>query len=218
MNHYINRRIQGVNGLAGLKLDVSKAYDRLEWIFFEKMLSKYGFHELWIDRNVTCIKTVIYSFIQHGQVFSDVRPQRGIRQGDPISPHLYILCAEALNSIISRHEEVDLFHDCSIARGAPAVTHMLLADGCYFFYKAVESEAKVMKNLIQRYEGKSGQVVNFNKSAITFSPNTHVRSREIICGVLEVGESKNLGKYLGLAVKIGKKKNAVFSFLSNRVR
>ncbi|XP_074346272.1 uncharacterized protein LOC141685047 [Apium graveolens] len=83
--------------------------------------------------------------------------------------------------------------------------------------KAVESEARVMKQIIQRYEVLSGQAVNFSKSIITFSLNTSVENRNQICGVLEVQESMTPGKYLGLPMSIGRKKNEAFNFLSDRV-
>lgn len=111
VNHYIKRRTQGKTGVAGLKIDVCKAYDRLEWNFIEGMLHKFGFHEVWIERVMVCIKTVSYSFIQQGTVFGEVQPQRGIRQGDPISPYLYILCAEGLSSIIKRMKKWACYMD-----------------------------------------------------------------------------------------------------------
>lgn len=107
-----------------------------------------------------CIKTVFYSFIQQGTVFGEVRPQRGIRQGDPISSYLYILCVEGLSFIIKRNEEVGLLHGCSIARRAPAVSYLLFADDCYFFFKGFESEARMMWRIIKKYETLSGQAVN----------------------------------------------------------
>ncbi|XP_074352119.1 uncharacterized protein LOC141691283 [Apium graveolens] len=181
VNHYIKRRTQGNNGVAGLKIDVSKV------------------------------------FTQHGQVFGRVVPQRGIRQGDPISPYIYILCAEALSTIIQRYEEVGLINGCSIARGAPPVTHLLFADNCYLFFKANEGEARTIKNIIKRYEMLSGQVINFSKSAITYSPNTTAQVRENICAILEVVESRSAGKYLGLPMEVGRRKNEVFDFLTERV-
>ncbi|KAL8125864.1 hypothetical protein AgCh_013243 [Apium graveolens] len=216
VNHYIKRRSQGVHGVVGLKIDVSKAYDRLEWNFIEGMMAKFGFHDIWIQRIMTCIKTVTYKFIQQGVIFVEVKLQKGVRQGDPISPYIYILCAEGLSSIIKRHEDVGLLHGCSIARGAPTISHLLFADDCYFFFKA--AEARVMKRIIKRYEELSGQAVNFNKSMITFRPNTSAENRELICGILEVQESRIPGKYLGIPMAVGRKKNEVFNFLSDRVR
>lgn len=65
---------------------------------------------------MACIKSVTYSFLHNGVIFGEVEPQRGIRQGDPISSYIYILCAEGLSSILRRHEEVGLLHGISIAR------------------------------------------------------------------------------------------------------
>lgn len=172
LNHYIKRRRQGKNGVAGLKVDVSKAYDRLEWGFIEDMLKRFGFKDVWINRIMACVRTVSYSFLQNGVEFGEVKPERGIRQGDPISPYIYILCAEGFSSIMRRHEECGLIHGCSIARGAPAVSHLLYADDCYLFFRATEAEARIMKNVIQRYERISGHAINFSKSSIIFSPNT----------------------------------------------
>lgn len=117
INHYIKRKTQGKKGVAGLKLDVSKAYDRLEWRFLEHMLSKFGFSGEWIARVMLCVKTVSYSFIHNGEIFGHINPGRGLRQGDPISPYLYIMCVEGLSAIIRRSEAAVLIHGCVIARG-----------------------------------------------------------------------------------------------------
>lgn len=74
VNHYIKRRTQGRNGVAGLQIDVSKAYDRLEWNFIECMLIKFGFHQVWISRLMKCVKSVTYSFLHHVEVFGEVEP------------------------------------------------------------------------------------------------------------------------------------------------
>lgn len=161
LNHYIRRKRQGANGVVGFKIDVSKAYDRLEWHFLESMMVKFGFSEIWRERVMACITTVKYSFIKDGEIFGDVQPQRGIRQGDPISPYLYILCAEGLSAMLRRHEEMGLLHGCSVARGAPPISHLLFADDSYFFFRAARSEALLMKNILLRYERLSGQAINF---------------------------------------------------------
>lgn len=77
INYYLRRRRQGRYGVAGLKIDVAKAYDRLEWEFIRKMLEKFGFNQMWIDRVMTCVQTVTYSFIHNGDEFGDVKPEGG---------------------------------------------------------------------------------------------------------------------------------------------
>lgn len=135
INHYLHRRTQGKSGVVGIKLDISKAYNRLEWSFVEKMLRKFNFHPVWIDRIMRCMSTVCYSFLRDVKIFGDVRPQRGVRQGGPISPYLYILCAEGLTAILRRYEDNGLIHGCKIAKGAPSISHLIFADDCYCFFE-----------------------------------------------------------------------------------
>lgn len=190
LNHYMKRKTHGGNGVAGLKIDISKAYDRLEWDFIQNMMLKFGFHSLWIDRVMKFIRSVSYSFLHNGEKFGLVKPQRGVRQGDPISPYIYIMCAEGLSAMIRRNEEAGILHGIKVATGAPVISHLLFADDCYLFFRATETEAEVMKRILQRYEAISGQVINFNKSLITFSPNTIQQTRQLICKTLGVNEAK----------------------------
>lgn len=217
INHYMKRKTQGKNGIAGHKIDVSKAYDKLEWGFIHNMMQRFGFNQRWIDRVMYFVSSVRYSFSHNGEVFGDVAPKRGLRKGDPISPYIYIMCAEGLSSIIQRNEGADLLHECKIAKGAPTISHLLFADDYYLFFKATRAEAHTMKRILQRYVDFSGQVINYNKSAITFSSNTNIEDREEVCSLLEVKEKDDPGKYLGMPMKVGGNKTSVFSFLVNRV-
>lgn len=147
---------------------------------------------------MACVQSVTYSFVNKGQIFGDVRPQRGILQGDPISPKIYILCAQGLSSIIRRHEDVGLIHGMSIARGAPYISHLLFADDCYMFLRAEEVEARTMKSVLSRYEKLYGQTINLNKSSIIFGPNTRAQDRTAVCQTLQVNEVQEPEKYLGM--------------------
>ncbi|WOH16647.1 hypothetical protein DCAR_0936205 [Daucus carota subsp. sativus] len=116
INHYMKRRTQGNNGVACLKLDISKAYDRLEWAFIRNRLERFGFHHVRVHRIMSFICSVSYNFLHNGEQFRYVMPGRGVRQGDPISPYICIMCTEGLSSIIRRSEEVGLIHRCRIAK------------------------------------------------------------------------------------------------------
>ena len=92
MNHFMQNRRSGSEGYAALKLDMSKAYDCVEWSFLEKIMKKMGFHGRWINLIMKCIST--YRIKVNGGLTEQISPSWGLRQGDPLSPYLFLLCAE----------------------------------------------------------------------------------------------------------------------------
>lgn len=78
INHYIHRKTQGIDGVAALKIDISKAYDRLEWRYITSMFRKMGFPQHWVDRVMQLVTTVSYNFVRDGKIFGEVKPTRGI--------------------------------------------------------------------------------------------------------------------------------------------
>ena len=86
----------------GLKIDMEKAYDRLEWCFLEKVLRGFGFPSIWIQWVMQCVTTTTFSILLNGNPFSFFKPKRELRQGDPLSPFLFILAAKFLARLIKR--------------------------------------------------------------------------------------------------------------------
>jgi hypothetical protein len=100
--HTMQTRMWSKVGFMGMKLDMSKAYDRVEWVFLETVMKKLGFDDRWVQLVMSCVRSVSYSVVVNGHLVGNILPSRGIRQGDPISPYLFLLCAEALSALISQ--------------------------------------------------------------------------------------------------------------------
>ncbi|XP_026378357.1 uncharacterized protein LOC113272774 [Papaver somniferum] len=101
------------------------------------------------------------------------KPSSGLRQGDPLSPYLFLFCMESLLRNLLHTEEIGLIHGMKICKAAPSISHLLFADDCMIFYKANTIEAQNIMQLLQTFGSTSGQLINFHKSGIFFSKNTN---------------------------------------------
>lgn len=104
-----------------VKTDMSKAYDRIEWRFVKEVLDMIGFYDLWISWIMKCIETVSYSFLINGAPQGLVTPSRGLRQGDPLSPYIFILCTEVLSALCARGQADGSLPGIRVARGCPPI-------------------------------------------------------------------------------------------------
>ena len=120
-------------GALALKLDVSKAYDRVEWGFLKGMMVKLGFSEVWMDRVMSCVSTPSFSVRINGKAYGNITPSRGIRQGDPLSPYLLLICAEGFTSLLARAEIEGRLHGVALCRSAPSISNLLSADDSFIF-------------------------------------------------------------------------------------
>jgi hypothetical protein len=134
--HFMQNKRGGKEGYAAVKLDMSKAYDRVEWDFLEKMMRKMGFKERWIERIMLSITTVTYQFHVNGEYTDMIILQRGLRQGDPLSLYLFLICAKGFSSLLNGAEADGRLEGIRLCNGAPSFNHLLFADDSLVLMKA----------------------------------------------------------------------------------
>jgi hypothetical protein len=215
--HYMRTKTTGKAGCVALKLDISKAYDRMSWEYDKAILVRMGFCDKWVHWVAMCIESVDYTVLVNGEKVGPVIPGRDLRQGDPLFPYLFILCAEGLSSLISRAEASGDLTGTAICKGAPRVTHLLFVDDYFLFFKACERQAQTMKTILQLYEEASGQAISLPKSEIFYIRNVPDTLKLSLTAIMGVQAVLGTGKYLGLPSVIGRNRTAVFSFIKDRV-
>ena len=157
-------------GWCALKLDMEKAYDRIEWDFLWQCLHAMGFPAQWIEWIRECVSNVSYSIKINGHTTPWFRPSRGLRQGDPLSPYLFILCMESFVMKLSQSaSSPGSGIGFKIQPNTPIILCLLFADDCLLLCKATSSACHKLKSHIDDFCTLSGQLVNFHKSAIIFS-------------------------------------------------
>jgi hypothetical protein len=95
--HTMSLGMGGKKGFMVIKSDMSKAYDMVEWRFLEEAMRRMGFTSQWIKLIIICVTTVQYVVVVNGNLCGHITPTRGLRQGDPISSHLFLICVEVLS-------------------------------------------------------------------------------------------------------------------------
>ncbi|XP_037497847.1 secreted RxLR effector protein 78-like [Jatropha curcas] len=144
--HYLKRKTQGKMGKIVLKIDTSKAYDRVEWEFLQGMMTRLGFSKNFIDLVMTCVTTVEYTILQDGKELSLVNPKRGLRQGCPLSPYLFIMCSKGLSSLLRDIESKGLIHGLSVYRGKANVVAYALSRKSLVALRAMNTRLSVASN------------------------------------------------------------------------
>lgn len=164
---------------------------------------------------MTCIKTVSYAVLINGKLGIIVNPSRGIRQGDPISPYLVLLCAEGLSGLLSTYEKEGQIKGIKVAYGCQPLNHLFFVDDSILFCRASLTEWKQIQSIMKKYEATFGQCINKQKTSILFSPNTSDAIKNQIKAIIGVIICHNLGIYLGLLAAVGKSKNKTFGPLKD---
>ncbi|CAL1399697.1 unnamed protein product [Linum trigynum] len=210
---FLKTKVRGQDKWMALKLDMEKAYDRVEWEFLFHIMESMGFCTQWMKWIKACVTTVRFSVLLNGNEYGYFQPQRGIRQGDPLSPLLFAIYTEAFAAMISQAVSISTLHDLKVHMSAPPLSHLFYADDSYLFLRASVPECANLLHLLAEYERYSGQWINLHKSAMCGSANVSEQELLSLSSFLGVATMSPDDKYLGLPSQLRRSKSLTFQFI-----
>ncbi|KAG6513034.1 hypothetical protein ZIOFF_031180 [Zingiber officinale] len=215
LDHKLNYHIRGGNLI--LKLDMAKAYDRVQWGVLFRVMAAFGFSETVIAFIRRCVTSSWFSVLVNGQLSGFFRSQRGLRQGDPISPFLFILAAElfsrGIEALFAAYPGMAYATGCDMR-----VSHLAYADDVVIFLNGSLDCVRRGKEFLDRYEAQSGQAINAEKSSFFPSRRISDRRRQQIAAITGFGLGERPMLYLGVPIISGNKRTVHFAPLLAKIQ
>ena len=143
---------------------MAKAYDHIEWDFLVAVMRSTRFSQKCKNLIFKCISYVSFAVLLNDSPCQTFSPHLGLRQGDHLSPYLFILCAEVFSGLFIKAKEEKALHGLSIARGAPTTSHLFFADDSLIFCRDSLEDAQAVNKILDLCQSASGQLINLDKS------------------------------------------------------
>lgn len=150
---------------------MNKAYDRVDWKFLKAILNTMNFSENWVNWILECVTTVRYTLLINGNLSQSVTLKKGLRQGDPISPFLFLMYANILSLALMKVENQKRIKGVQIGRHGIPITHLFFADNALLFFKHNAHSLANIQDILNWYCSLSGKSINISKFDLYCSPN-----------------------------------------------
>ncbi|KAA3454599.1 Retrovirus-related Pol polyprotein LINE-1 [Gossypium australe] len=201
-----------------VKLDLEKAYDRVSWDFINASLSAAGIPLFLRNVIMSAISSSTMQVPWNRVPTQKFKPNRGIRQGCPLSPYLFVLCMEWLGHSIHSEIEVGTWDPIRLSRFGPPISHLFFADDLVIFCKAQIDQARLLKSILSLFCETSGHKISTGKSNIFYSKSTEAETRNQISQLFGFQEVQNLGKYLGVPLLHDRVTKNTLNFIVDKIR
>ena len=149
-----------------LKLDFHKAFDCVSWSYLLWVMDQMGFPPTWIHWISSCVSSAAASILINGTPTKPFKLQRGLRQGDPLSPFLFVLAAEGLNLLIKQATSRQLWAGIEVCKNGPIISHLQFADDTILFSSPDACSILNIKKILILFQLTSGLQINFHKSEL----------------------------------------------------
>ena len=199
--------------LMAIKLDLQKAYDRVNQRFIQSVLLHLGFNSTFTSWITACLSSVTFEIMVNGGKSESFTPSKGLRQGDLLSSYLFILGQEVLSRLLDRKLRTQNKSGIKASSHGLAITHVMYADDIILFSK----DAHNINAMLEKYYSWSGKITNKSKSGVFFSKHTHPSHRRHIKEILQLKNLKETAMYLGAPLILSRSPSLDFSYLCEKL-
>ncbi|KAG8372750.1 hypothetical protein BUALT_Bualt12G0099300 [Buddleja alternifolia] len=212
------RRSRNRDGGMIIKIDHEKAYDKVNWGFLRQTLTFFGFPESLIKLIMCCVMSSQPRVIWNGETPPSLNPMCGLRQGDPLSLYLFVLCMERLAYLIEEEVDKGAWKPLRVCRGGPCFSHLFLAYDLIFMARVSFSNVNSIRRVLYQFSHSSGLQVNMGKSKVFFSPHLDIEYQQRLARSLGLVITRDLGKYLGAPIHHGRVSPSLFRPLIDKIQ
>ncbi|XP_062100050.1 uncharacterized protein LOC133805919 [Humulus lupulus] len=200
-----------------IKLDMEKAYGRLDWNVLKTVLSRLGFHKNFVGWIMKCVTTSSFTLLLNGGKVGSITPTRGLRQGDPLSPTLFIIATDVIFCLLMRDERNKNLKGFKVIRHVTSISHLLFVDDIVLCGKATLKETKALMGCLDKFYTWSGEKISKLKLSVFFSNCVPQSTRMDLTDILQMPRVKNDCLHLGLPLLMSRSRSRDMSFILNRV-
>jgi len=180
-------------------------------------MRKLGFQERWISLSMMCVRTESFFVLINEEPKSKITSTRGLRQGNPISLYLFLLCVEGLSAILQKEVGMGRIKGILVCRRAPQILYLLFADDSIIFCRATMEEGNRVIKVLKDYEEAFGKKLNKEKTSLFFSKNTKRDTQEGIKDLFGAQIIQQHEKYRGLPPMVRRGRKKVFNRIKDQV-
>jgi len=215
--HFMQRS-KRKKGYVAFKLDLEKAFDNVNWEFLKSCLYDFGFPNATIKLIMHCVTSSTFYVLWNGNKLPPFKPTHGFRQGDMLSPYLFILCMEKLSFAINNVVLQGHWDPIRLSTTSPHISHLLFADDVLLFTKARKSQLRFIKDLFDKFSQASGLKINLSKSRAFYSSGVPHQKINNLTSISGICNTTSLDKYLGFPILKGRLKRSDFHFIIEKMQ
>ncbi|GLT56367.1 hypothetical protein SLA2020_294110 [Shorea laevis] len=214
----IVNRSKGKKGALAFKIDLHKAFDSVDWDFLCLVLEDFNLPTPLIRLIMFSVSSLQLSVLWNGKELPPFQPKRGLCQGDPLSPYLFIMVMEKLSHKIQSHVQSRIWQPFKISRGGLELSHLFFVDDLMLFCTATQNQVDVVMDYLREFSMESRLDINLDKSKLYASQNIQRHVAASLSNACGIPLTSDLGVYLGVHILHGRQTKDTYKYLLEKIQ